>query len=134
MSMGYGGYADLFESDDTLSIYKYCCFNINAENYEHYMNLKDGEIYIERDSFVEPEIHEKNKKTAVGKKHIVKRIKRDVPFESMLNTGKISVKNASGTWRMTEFGTDIMAMKLVRMIFDEYQETGIIPIHVTCYV
>lgn len=29
MSLGYGGYVDLVQADDTLVIYAYCCYNIN---------------------------------------------------------------------------------------------------------
>lgn len=134
MSMGYGGYADLQQSDDTLVVYLYCCYNVNNDNYKHFMKFKDGELYIERDAFVEPEIHEKIKKTAFGrKKLVVKRVKRDVPIGELFEAGKIKVKNASGTWKTTESGIDIMALKILYKMFDEYQKTGEIPEHISWF-
>lgn len=131
MSMGYGGYADLQQYDDTLVVYLYCCYNVNNDDYKHFMKIEDGELYVDRDAFVEPEIHEKIKKTASGrKKPIVKRIKKDVPFNELFEAGKIKVKNASGTWRTTESGIDIMALKILFKMFDEYQETGELPEHI----
>ena len=55
MSMGYCGYADIQAFDDTLVIYSYCCYNLNIDGYERFRGLDDGELYIERDAFVEPE-------------------------------------------------------------------------------
>ena len=64
---------------------------------------------------------------------IVKRIKQDVPFNELFEAGKIKVKNASGTWRTTESGMDIMALKILFKLFDEYQETGELPEHIECF-
>lgn len=134
MSMGYGGYADLRQYDDTMVVYLYCCYNINNDDYKRFMEIEDGELHIERDAFVEPEINEKIKKTASGrKKPVVKRIKRDVPFDELFESGKIKVKNASGTWRTTESGIDIMALKILFKMFDKYQETGKIPEHISWF-
>lgn len=131
MSMGYGGYANLQQYDDTLVVYLYCCYNINNDDYKHFMKIEDGEMYIERDAFVEPEIHEKVRKMASGRKKLIaKRIKKNVPFNELFETGKIKVKNASGTWRTTESGIDIMALKILFKMFNEYQETGELPEHV----
>ena len=131
MSLGYCGYADLQDADDTLVIYSYCCYNINIDGWERFKNADDGELYIERDAFVEPEIHEKLKKTASGrKKLIVKRVKRDFPFHDFFETGKIKVKNASGTWDMNPSGIDRMALHILLRMFDEYQEAGKLPEHI----
>lgn len=134
MSIGYGGYADLQQADDTMAIYSYCCYNANNADYKHFMEIEDGELYIDRDAFVEPEIHEKIKKMVSGSKNaIVKSIKKTVPFGELFKTGKIIVKNASGTWRTTEFGTDIMSLKILLKIFNKYQETGSLPEHVNWF-
>ena len=118
-------------ADDTLTVYAYCCYNINNDDYEYFQKKEDGELYIDRDAFVEPEIHEKMKKTASGrKKLIVKRIIRDVPFEKLFESGKIQVKNASGTWKTTVSGIDFMALQILFKMFDEYQETGKLPEHI----
>lgn len=127
MSMGYGGYAHLVEADDSLVIYKYCCYNVNLPEYKHFSEIEDGELYIDRDAFVEPEIHEKMVRTASGrKKKVIKRIKRDVPFDELFESKKINVKNASGTWKV-ESGEDIMALRILSKLFNEYQEQGVIP-------
>ncbi len=132
--MGYGGYADLQQFDDTLVMYLYCCYNVNNNDYKRFMEIEDGELYIERDAFAEPEIHEKIKKTASGrKKPVVKRIKKDVSFDKLFETGKIKVKNAAGTWSTTRSGIDIAALKILYKIFDEYQETGELPKHISWY-
>lgn len=134
MSIGYGGYADLIQTDDKLVIYMYCCYNVNNDDYKHYMKIEDGELYIDRDAFVEPEIHTKQKKTPSGrKKTIIKRILRDVPFDELFEAEKIQVKNASGTWQTTESGIDIMALKILFKLFNEYQETGELPAHISWF-
>ena len=96
----------------------------------HFKEIEDGELYIDRDAFMEPEIHERIKKTVSGKKLVVKRIKREASIGKLMEAGKIKVKNASGTWHTTEDGTDIMAVKILLKIFGEYQETGKLPEHV----
>ena len=131
MSYGYGGYADIVQIEETFVIYKYSCYNFNNNDYKKDMEIKDGEIYIERDAFVEPDIHKKIIKTKSGrKKTIIKRIKREVDFEELFNSGKIKVENASGTWKVTEAGICIMAQTIIFKIFDKYQEEGEIPLKV----
>ena len=131
MSLGYCGYANLQEADDTLVIYSYCCYNINNEGWERFENASDGELYIDRDAFVEPEIHEKPKKAPSGRnKLVVKRVKRDFPFREYLDKEKIKVKNASGTWKTNSSGIDMIALQILLKMFDEYQEIGKVPEHI----
>ena len=131
MSIGHCGYADLVLADDVLAIYTYCCFNLNSGDFERFRRMADGELYIDRDAFVEPEIHEKIIRRPSGRKvKSVKRILRWVPIEELIADGKIKVKNASGTWQTIESGTDIMAIRILRGIFKEYQETGTVPEHI----
>ena len=128
MSLGYCGYANLQEADDTLVIYSYRCSNINIKGWERFKDLEDGELYIERDAFVEPEIHEKLKRMPSGrKKLIVKRVKRDFPFGEYFAQGKIKVKNASGTWKTNPSGIDVMALYILLEILNSYQEIGRLP-------
>ena len=134
MSLGYGGFADLQQSDDTMVIYLYCCYNVDNDEYKHFQQLEDGELYIDRDAFVEPEIHEKIRKTASGRKRtITKRVPIDFDLIELLESGKITVSNAGGTWQTTNDGIDIIAVKLLRKIFNEYQKTGDIPKRVGFY-
>jgi hypothetical protein len=68
MTIGYGGKAHLKIEDEQLVVYSYGCYNCNNDDWKKYKNIEDGEIYIERNSFVEPEIHEKLKRMPSGRK------------------------------------------------------------------
>ena len=131
MSIGYEGYANFVKIDNNIIIYEYRCGNQNKKDYEKFKDINDGKIYIEKDALVEPEIHEKLIKTKSGrKKTIIKRIKREVDFKELFNSGKIKVENASGTWKVTEAGICIMAQTIIFEIFDKYQEEGEIPLNI----
>ena len=134
MSIGYCGYADLVDCDESLVLYSYCCYNLNNSDSVRFKATKDGELYIARESFIEPEIHEKLKKMTSGKKQrVVKRVIRDFSIDNLLEIDKIRVINASGTWQTTATGNDIIAIKLLFRLFNEYQRTGRIPEHVDCF-
>lgn len=134
MSIGHGGAAHLFQADETHVLYTYCSYNQNVTGYKRFLATEDGELLLARDAFPEPEIRVKRKRTTSGrKKTIVRRIPRDVSVEALVAAGKISVRNASGTWRVTETGTDFMALKLINVAFHEYQLTGTIPSSVSVY-
>ena len=130
MSIGYCAYADLVQADETLVMYTYCCFNNNNEDYKRYVNSKDGEIYIDRAAFAGPEIQTKKKKSSGKSITVIKRSPRDVQFDELIRSGGIKVKNASGTWRTTDFGIDVMALRILFKLFDEYQKTGTVPEHI----
>ncbi len=127
MSLGYGGVAHLRIADDDLVIYSYSGYNWCDPDWEIHKKREDGEIYIERNSFVEPEIHEKLKRMPSGrKKLIVKRVPNDVPYEDYIKSGIVKIKNASNTWR-TYIGVDIIALSIIRHIYYDYQKTDEIP-------
>lgn len=48
MSRGYGGYADLLETNDKYYKYKYCCYNVNNSDWKLHEKLEDGVFLIER--------------------------------------------------------------------------------------
>ena len=134
MSMGYGAYAHLVEADDKLVLYTYCCYDVDHCDHRRFKETEDGELYIDRDVFIEPEIHEKTVRTASGrKKTVIKRIKQDVPLKQLLEGRKIKVKNASGTWQTAETGEDIMALKILMKLLEEYQEKGNLPEMINLY-
>ncbi len=128
MSLGYGYRACLACADENTAIYTYCCYNLNIEGYDRRKNAMDGEITIELDAIPEPEIHEKLKRFPSGRKRlVVKRLPRNADIDKLIAEGKITVKNASGTWRTWENGVDTEARRVLWNIFDEYQITGALP-------
>ena len=72
-------------------------------------------------------VHEKIKRLPSGKKDtVIKRIPRWISVEELITEGMISVKNASLTWE-TAGAVDIMAIRLIRNVFQEYQVQGAMP-------
>ena len=59
MSKGHCCYAHLIANDDTLLLYSYCAYDINRADWQEMKKKEDGEIAIDRDSLMEPEVHEK---------------------------------------------------------------------------
>ena len=107
MSKGHCCYAHLIASDDTLLLYSYCAYDINRADWQEMKKKEDGEIAIDRDSLMEPEVHEKVKRLPSGKRTtVVKRIEREVPYEKLLQAKKIKIQNASGAWDFSETGID----------------------------
>ena len=130
MSMGYGGLAILVDAGDTMLVYAYKSYNLNIDEKEYRgkMELIDGEIIIDRSALVEPILKEKIKKMSSGRKKLIKKVCiQRVDVVELCETGKIKVKNASGTWLTVEYGMDMVARNLCSKIFVEYQETGKIP-------
>ena len=128
MSIGFKARAVLALSDDSGFLYTYACCNLNREGcWRDAWEKEDGEIWISRVSLVEPDIHVKTRKLPSGrKKTVVKRVPREVPVREMIAEGKITVKNAFGTWKTTE-NVDMMALRLLYKILTEYQLLGKMP-------
>ncbi len=134
MSMGYGTYAHLIDEDETMVMYSYCCYDVCDPDYPRLKETEDGEIYVSRDSFVEPDIHRKLKRMPSGRKKVIeKRIPRDVDYQKLCSEGKIKIKNAGGTWMINSDGADVMAFHLIFRLFDEYQRHGTIPLMLSAY-
>ena len=96
---------------------------------------EDGILQIEKNVLVEPLIHERIKKLPSGRRKLqTKKIKRNVSISEHLDSGKIKVQNASGTWETVDHDIDLVAEKILYVIFDEYQETGMIPKSVVWFV
>lgn len=128
MSMGIGGTGKLVYSDEWLLIYHYAGWNLqHPDSYDHRHTL-DGEIRIARSALVEPEIHKKQKRMPSGRRRmVVKRVQRDVPYEELLCSAQIVVRNASRALQTLEDGTDVAAFLLLHKVFEAYQDTGVIP-------
>ncbi|MBQ6366960.1 MAG: hypothetical protein IJJ30_00220 [Erysipelotrichaceae bacterium] len=128
MGIGYCGYAKKMIEDKKTVIYSYCCYNLSQSNWKEMKEKWDGEICLSRGSFIELEIHERIKRTPSGKKKLnIKRIPRNVWPGGLAKEGKLTVKNASGTWKTNDDGIDFMAFRLVMKLITEYQLSGLIP-------
>lgn len=127
MSMGYGARLEKVLEDEQTVFYYYSCGNANYKNYDIMINKQDGEILVDKRCFLEPEIHVKLKRMPGGRKKLVeKRIHVNVPYTEYIRAGLIKIKNASGCWKTID-EIDIMALKLLFKLFDEYQEESKIP-------
>lgn len=130
MSRGFGGAARIVMQDENTVVYEYAPFNLNDPAYRNDEHIYDGLLTISKDSMVEPEIHEKLKRMPSGKKKlIVKRIRRDVDYSALLDSGKIAIENSRFCWRLvgTEKNIGMMAMKIIFRIYDHYQDEGTLP-------
>ncbi len=130
MSIGFQARANLVCSDESGFLYSYACCNLNLkEKCQVAWEKEDGEIWILRNALIEPEIHEKIRRLPSGrKKTVIKRIPHWAPVEQLITEGKITVKNANGTWE-TEGMVDMMAIHLIQNVFQDYQVQGTMPDH-----
>ncbi len=130
MSRGFGGSARIVLQDENTVVYEYAPYNLNKPEYRNKDLVYDGLITISKDSMVEPDIHEKLKRMPSGrKKLIVKRIRRDVDYSTLLETGKITIDNSRFCWHFigTEENIGMMAMRIIFRIYDHYQDEGVLP-------
>ena len=68
MSIGIGGYARIVVQDADTVIYEYDAYNLNEVAYRNPDHTYDGIITIDKQSLVEPEIHENLKSNPVAKR------------------------------------------------------------------
>lgn len=138
MSLGYGGMARFMAKDASSVLYEYGSYNWNLPRCSNKNGICDGSITIQKDCFIEPEIHKTIKKMPSGrKKLIVKRIPRDAAFDTYLTDGKIKVENSRFCWTTIpgpgHKEIDRMIFPLLFEIFREYQITGTIPKKIAVY-
>lgn len=126
MSVGVGGFCSKYLEDDNEIVYTYSSYNLNIPDYRNMERTEDGVIAINKFSLVEPEIHEKIKKTSKGKKLFVKRIPHDIQLSVLLNNGKVKIENCTNTWELLD-GYDKIALSLCRKLFIDYQLYGKLP-------
>lgn len=134
MSIGIGARANLVLQDDATIIYEYGSYNLNDVEYQNKNHLCDGSITIMKSCFAKPKIHKKIKKMPSGrKKLIIKRIPVDVNYQEMVIDGLIEIENCSNCWRTTddEKHIDVMVLRILFLLFHQYQEYGIFPEHIS---
>lgn len=137
MSIGIGAYANLVLQDSNTVIYEYGGYNLNEEKYRNKSHVCDGFITIQRNCFLEPEIHEKLKKmSSVKKKLITKRIPVYVNYTKYIEDGLIVVDNCSNCWNTTdnEKCIDVMALHILFCLFLRYQEQGTMPEYISYHM
>ena len=128
MGMGYGGTARIVLEDAHTVVYAYAPYDLSDPAYSNRERIYDGMITISKDALAEPEIHEKRKQMPSGRKKIItKRIRQDVDYASLLETGKITVQNSRFCWKALSGGVGMIAIRLISRIFDRYQNEGALP-------
>lgn len=137
MSIDIGAYANLVLQDSNTVIYEYGGYNLNEEKYRNKSHVCDGFITIQRNCFLEPEIHEKLKKMPSGKKKLItKRIPVYVNYTKYIEDGLIVVDNCSNCWNTTdnEKRIDVMALHILFCLFLRYQEQGTMPEYISYHM
>ena len=137
MSIGIGAYANLVLQDSNTVIYEYGGYNLNEEKYRNKSHVCDGFITIQRNCFLEPEIHEKLKKmSSVKKKLITKGIPVYVNYTKYIEDGLIVVDNCSNCQNTTdnEKRIDVMALHILFCLFLRYQEQGTMPEYISYHM
>ncbi len=137
MSIGIGAYANLVLQDSNTVIYEYGGYNLNEEKYRNKSHVCDGFITIQRNCFLEPEIHEKLKKMPSDKKKLItKRIPVYVNYTKYIEDGLIVVDNCSNCWNTTdnEKRIDVMALHILFCLFLRYQEQGTMPEYISYHM
>jgi hypothetical protein len=132
MSLGYLGNCKLVVQDDNIALYSYSGENWNDKNSKSGdIELLDGVLCIFKKCLEEPEIYTKVKKLPSGKrKTFEKRIVHTPSIvEHILEEQIIIEKKCKNEFkRETMDGVECyIAHMLLRKIFTEYQENGVIP-------
>ena len=130
VSIGIGAYVKKICEDDGTVLYSYGGYNLNEPEDQNNERISDGIILIQKECFIEPEIHTKIKKMSSGRKKLItKIIPLNVDFGNFIIEGKIIVENCSNCWHkiMNELQIDMMACRLLYHIFQRYQTDGKIP-------
>lgn len=128
MSMGYGASCRKVSEDSESILYEYYVYNLSDEKLRNPDRIYDGTILIQKSCLVEPEVHTKLKRMPNGrKKTIEKRIPVEIDLSEYLSAGQIEIINSSFAWHFISDNVDIMAIRLCRKVFREYQETSMLP-------
>lgn len=128
MSMGYGATCRKVSEDSVSVLYEYYAYNLSEEKLRNPNKIYDGTILIQKACLIEPEIHTKLKQMPNGRKKAVeKRIPFEVKLPEYLSVGQVEITNSSFAWHFIPGNVDIMAIRLCRKIFREYQESGELP-------
>ncbi len=135
MSIGIGGWAELFDEDSSVVVYQYAPYNLNKLAFRNSEKILDGLITINKRSLIEPQIREKIKRSPHGKKKkYVKRIIINPDLALLFESKDISVENSKFCWITLDNDCDVIAIRLIREIMISYQENGTLPKTVSVHV
>ena len=125
MSLGYGGGCRKVAEDENFVLYEYFSYNLSFDDRE---KIFDGLIMIKKSSLIEPERREKFRRMPSGRrKKFTKNILREVPLYELIESGDVQIENCSHAWKFLPNGVDIIAYRMCRKIFEEYQQGGTLP-------
>ena len=132
MSLGFCGKAVLAAEDDRMAIYRYSGENWNAlDESRGNIQMLDGELFIQKSSLVEPEIHIRIRKTLSHRRILTeKRIHQAVNVSGLIKSGYIEIKPSAVEQSMQSADGEArmyFAIQLLRKIFASYQEKGKLP-------
>jgi len=129
MSLGYCACAKIVFENGNFILYAYSGENWNEPTSNSGdKDLYDGEILINKDALVEPEIHKKFKNTQSGKKHLhEKRIIVPVNVSELINSGKIKILKTCKNEFSQNSCEYYLAQRIIKKIFVAYQEKGKLP-------
>lgn len=132
MSLGIGAFAEKDFEDAGIVSYKYGVYNLNESKLRNQAHIADGTIIINKECFVEPEIHDKIKRINGRKKKVSVRVPREVDIVELIRNERIIIENSKFSRKMLyeENHTDVMAFRLISLIFKGYQTDSVIPDHV----
>lgn len=132
MSLGIGVFAYRDLEDEDMVLYNYGVYDLNDPELRNSEHITDGSIIILKECFVEPEIHSKIKRINARKKRVSVRVPRYVDIVDLIRNESIIIENSRSCWKMLyeDDHTDIMAFRLVSLMFNKYQTDSVIPDHV----
>ena len=130
MSAGYGAACKKETEDSLYVLYKYYSYDLNEDRFKNPEKKYDGMILIKKAVLVKPEIRSKIKRLPSGKKISAERkLFVEIDLSEMIAKGNIEISNSSYASQFAHNGVDMMAIRLCRKLFREYQEIGTLPEH-----
>lgn len=130
MSLGLGASCRLIKKEEDYYIFEYSPYSYDMDNWKEAKDSYDGMIYIHQDYFPNPQIITKRKKRPNGRKvWIEKQVYPEIDYEMFLQNGKIKIDNSRYAWNISDEGIDVLALKLIFYLYEEYKKLGKVPEH-----
>lgn len=135
MSIGVGGVCRKISENEDAVQYEYYSYNLNEKRFVNPKKVADGAIIIWKAGLVEPEIHSKKRRMPGGrKKLIVNHIVVEIDMDEKLASGCVEIQNCSYAWKFDAEGIDVIALRICRSLFEEYQISGALPDVLGCHM